>query len=483
MPALVRRARRRCRSPPTARWTARRCRRRTARRRQPSASRSRRATPVEERARRHLGRGAGRGAGRASTTTSSSWAATRCSRPRCVAPVREAFGVELPLRALFEAPTVGGLGGGASRRSARAADRLRADRRRSRRDGAAAALVRAGAALVPRPARAGQRRPTTCRSALRLAGPARRGRARARARRARARGTRCCAPRSPTVEGAPVPGDPTRRSGRAAGRRPRRRCRTPSAEARRAGGARRRRRPFDLARGPLLRARLLRARRRATTCSLLTMHHIVSDGWSMGVLVRELGALYAAFAAGRPSPLPRCRSSTPTTRPGSARWLHGRGAASSSSPTGSAQLAGAPAGARAARPTGRGPPVQSRRGARAGLALPRRARAEALGALARREGATLFMMLLAAFQALLSPLHAARTTSWSARRSPAATRAETRGADRLLRQHAGAARRPRRRPDVRASCSAGCGRRRSAPTPTRTCRSSGWSRSCSRSGT
>ena len=38
--------------------------------------------------------------------------------------------------------------------------------------------------------------------------------------------------------------------------------------------------------------------------ALVTMHHIVSDGWSMGVLVRELGALYGALAAGRPSPLP-----------------------------------------------------------------------------------------------------------------------------------------------------------------------------------
>ena len=37
---------------------------------------------------------------------------------------------------------------------------------------------------------------------------------------------------------------------------------------------------------------------------ILTMHHIVSDGWSMGVLVREIAALYAALAAGRPSPLP-----------------------------------------------------------------------------------------------------------------------------------------------------------------------------------
>src|SRR6185369_10280395 len=63
------------------------------------------------------------------------------------------------------------------------------------------------------------------------------------------------------------------------------------------------RRPFDLAADALLRTLLL-AREPERHTALFTMHHIVSDGWSMGVLVREVGALYTAFLAGRPSPLP-----------------------------------------------------------------------------------------------------------------------------------------------------------------------------------
>ena len=61
--------------------------------------------------------------------------------------------------------------------------------------------------------------------------------------------------------------------------------------------------PFDLAQGPLVRGRLVRMAADDHVL-LLTMHHIVSDGWSMGVLFRELGALYAAFARGEPDPLP-----------------------------------------------------------------------------------------------------------------------------------------------------------------------------------
>jgi hypothetical protein len=60
--------------------------------------------------------------------------------------------------------------------------------------------------------------------------------------------------------------------------------------------------PFDLSGGPLLRVRVLRTGDQEHFV-LFTMHHIVSDGWSMGVLVREIGALYDAFAAGLPSPL------------------------------------------------------------------------------------------------------------------------------------------------------------------------------------
>jgi hypothetical protein len=61
--------------------------------------------------------------------------------------------------------------------------------------------------------------------------------------------------------------------------------------------------PFDLGRGPLLRGKLLRLGEEEHVL-LLTMHHIVSDGWSVGVLVRELGVLYEAYARGQQSPLP-----------------------------------------------------------------------------------------------------------------------------------------------------------------------------------
>ncbi|MBJ6766256.1 non-ribosomal peptide synthetase, partial [Myxococcaceae bacterium JPH2] len=60
--------------------------------------------------------------------------------------------------------------------------------------------------------------------------------------------------------------------------------------------------PFQLATGPLVRARILRLEAQHHVL-LVTMHHIVSDGWSMGVLVRELIALYRARLEGRPSPL------------------------------------------------------------------------------------------------------------------------------------------------------------------------------------
>ena len=63
------------------------------------------------------------------------------------------------------------------------------------------------------------------------------------------------------------------------------------------------RRPFDLTRGPLVRTTLLRTAARDQVL-LLTIHHIAADGWSIGVLLRELTVLYEAFAAGRPAALP-----------------------------------------------------------------------------------------------------------------------------------------------------------------------------------
>jgi len=62
-------------------------------------------------------------------------------------------------------------------------------------------------------------------------------------------------------------------------------------------------RSFDLLRGPLLRTRLLKLAPEEHEL-VFTMHHIVSDGWSVGVLIREISALYAAFLDGKPSPLP-----------------------------------------------------------------------------------------------------------------------------------------------------------------------------------
>ncbi|HEV8580123.1 MAG TPA: amino acid adenylation domain-containing protein [Thermoanaerobaculia bacterium] len=61
--------------------------------------------------------------------------------------------------------------------------------------------------------------------------------------------------------------------------------------------------PFDFERGPLLRLHLLRESERDHVL-LMATHHLVGDGWSLLVLVREMAALYEAFAAGRPSPLP-----------------------------------------------------------------------------------------------------------------------------------------------------------------------------------
>src|SRR5205823_2039629 len=73
-------------------------------------------------------------------------------------------------------------------------------------------------------------------------------------------------------------------------------------------------RPFDLARGPLLRLRLYRLGAEEHLLAVTT-HHIVSDGWSVGVMVREVGALYEAFASGC------ARGRSPGRSPaGSARW-------------------------------------------------------------------------------------------------------------------------------------------------------------------
>ena len=91
--------------------------------------------------------------------------------------------------------------------------------------------------------------------------------------------------------------------------------------------------PFDLARGPLLRACCC-GWRRGDHVAALTMHHIVSDGWSMGVLVREVAALYPAFVEGRPSPLPELPVQYADFAVWQRSWLSGRGPGAARSPGG-----------------------------------------------------------------------------------------------------------------------------------------------------
>jgi amino acid adenylation domain-containing protein len=155
--------------------------------------------------------------------------------------------------------------------------------------------------------------------------------------------------------------------------------------------------PFDLARGPLLRASLIQLGA-SNYVLLLSMHHIVSDGWSMGVLYRELAALYAAYSAGRPSPL----DELPVQYPDFALWQRERLSGSVFEPLLSywkERLAGMPAVLELPADHVR-PPVQVFSGASYSVTLPVSV-TERVKAVARQADATLFMTLLAAFKALL----------------------------------------------------------------------------------
>jgi amino acid adenylation domain-containing protein len=155
-------------------------------------------------------------------------------------------------------------------------------------------------------------------------------------------------------------------------------------------------RPFDLAQGPLLRATLVRLAD-AEHVLLLTMHHIVSDGWSHGVFWRELAVLYDAFADGRPSPLPPLAIQYADFAVWQQQWLR-EGVLDAALAYWRQQLAGVSTlQLPADRPR---PAVQTFRGARHWLTLPPTL-TQALKTLSWRYGVTLFMTLLAAFQALL----------------------------------------------------------------------------------
>ncbi len=154
---------------------------------------------------------------------------------------------------------------------------------------------------------------------------------------------------------------------------------------------------FDLSRGPLIRASLLRLDEEEHI-ALLTMHHIVSDGWSAGVLIREVAALYDAFSKGRPSPLPELPIQYVDYAHWQRQWLRGE-VLESQLAYWKQQLKGPPP--RLELPADRPrPAVQTSRGALQWFELPWDL-FEKLLALSQQENGTLFMTLLAAFQALL----------------------------------------------------------------------------------
>jgi amino acid adenylation domain-containing protein len=157
------------------------------------------------------------------------------------------------------------------------------------------------------------------------------------------------------------------------------------------------RQPFDLVNGLLVRAELLRMNVEDHVL-LLTMHHIISDGWSISVLVNELAALYNSFSIGVPSTLPELPIQYADYAQWQRSWLTGE-VLDVQLDYWKKRLEGAPPVLEV--PTDRPrPSIQSFRGS-----LERFSVAEdvvrGLRELCRREGATIFMVLLAAFQTLL----------------------------------------------------------------------------------
>lgn len=156
-------------------------------------------------------------------------------------------------------------------------------------------------------------------------------------------------------------------------------------------------RPFDLKRGPLTRVMLLRLGTDEHIL-LVTMHHIISDGWSQTILMNELGALYEAAVAGRTSPLPELPIQYADFAEWQRQWLEGE-LLDRQLEYWRKHLSGAPPSLEL--PTDRPrPAAQSFNGARHSFSLSWDLTTRLLE-LSRREDVTLFMTLLTAFYVLL----------------------------------------------------------------------------------
>jgi amino acid adenylation domain-containing protein len=152
-------------------------------------------------------------------------------------------------------------------------------------------------------------------------------------------------------------------------------------------------RPFDLSKGPLLRVALLRLGEEEHIV-LVTMHHIAGDGWSIGIFVREVAALYEAFCVGRTSPLPPLPIQYADYASWQREWMQGK-LLEAQLNFWKQVLGGLPPPLEL--PTDYARPEQpTLRGEKLFRKLPAELY-ESLRALSRQEGATLYMTLLAAF--------------------------------------------------------------------------------------
>lgn len=160
------------------------------------------------------------------------------------------------------------------------------------------------------------------------------------------------------------------------------------------------RRPFDLAQGPLIRALLLRLGEQEHIF-LMTMHHIITDGWSVGVMHREFTDLYQAFAEGQPSPLPELKIQYPDYAVWHRQWFQGE-VYESQLAYWKNQFKTFPPHLEV--PTDHPRPLiqahKAFRGSKRKLTLSKEL-TQRLKELCQKEEATLFMVLLAAYQVLL----------------------------------------------------------------------------------
>jgi len=155
--------------------------------------------------------------------------------------------------------------------------------------------------------------------------------------------------------------------------------------------------PFDLSKGPLFRAILVQLWAEEYLLAVI-MHHIITDGWSLGIFTRELEALYKAFSDGRPSPLPELSIQYADFAHWQREWLKGKVLEDQLSYWKQKLSGDLPV---LQLPTDRPrPAVQGYRGAKKWFVLSKQL-TEALARLSQSRGITLFMTLLAAFEALL----------------------------------------------------------------------------------